>query len=223
MVNTPATAAGEGGNQRQMKEIETSGKTVEEAIEAALRSLGTKREEVEIYILEEGSKGFLGLLGSRQARVKVVLPDSPEKVINDFLTRVLKAMNIEADIEIRQREGYFFVSFHGKELGILIGRRGDNLDALQYLCNLAVNRVLKNKVKIILDVEGYRKRREQTLINLARRLSARVKATGKRIVLEPMNPQERRVIHTALQNDNEILTFSEGQEPNRKIVIALRQ
>ncbi|MDK2817331.1 MAG: spoIIIJ-associated protein [Moorella sp. (in: firmicutes)] len=206
-----------------MKEIETSGKTVEEAIEAALRSLGTKREEVEIYILEEGSKGFLGLLGSRQARVKVVLPDSPEKVINDFLTRVLKAMNIEADIEIRQREGYFFVSFHGKELGILIGRRGDNLDALQYLCNLAVNRVLKNKVKIILDVEGYRKRREQTLINLARRLSARVKATGKRIVLEPMNPQERRVIHTALQNDNEILTFSEGQEPNRKIVIALRQ
>ncbi|WP_406677373.1 RNA-binding cell elongation regulator Jag/EloR [Moorella sp. ACPs] len=206
-----------------MKEIETSGKTVEEAIEAALRSLGAKREEVEIYILEEGSKGFLGLLGSRQARVKVVLPDSPEKVINDFLTRVLKAMNIEAGIEIRQREGYFFVSFHGKDLGILIGRRGDNLDALQYLCNLAVNRVLKNKVKIILDVEGYRKRREQTLINLARRLSARVKATGKRIVLEPMNPQERRVIHTALQNDSEILTFSEGQEPNRKIVIALRQ
>ncbi|QGP91931.1 hypothetical protein MGLY_12800 [Neomoorella glycerini] len=205
-----------------MKEIETSGKTVEEAIEAALKSLGAKREEVEIYILEEGSKGFLGLLGSRQARVKVVLPDSPEEVINDFLTKVLKAMHVTAGIEIRQREGYYFVSFHGKDLGILIGRRGDNLDALQYLCNLAVNRVLKNKVKIVLDVEGYRKRREQTLINLARRLSARVKATGKRVVLEPMNPQERRVIHTALQNDNEILTFSEGQEPNRKVVIALR-
>ncbi|KYH33756.1 RNA-binding cell elongation regulator Jag/EloR [Neomoorella mulderi] len=205
-----------------MKEIETSGKTVEEAIEAALKSLGAKREEVEIYILEEGSKGFLGLLGSRQARVKVVLPDSPEEVINDFLTRVLKAMHVAAGIEIRQREGYYFVSFHGKDLGILIGRRGDNLDALQYLCNLAVNRVLKNKVKIVLDVEGYRKRREQTLINLARRLSARVKETGKRVVLEPMNPQERRVIHTALQNDSEILTFSEGQEPNRKVVIALR-
>ncbi|WP_258361118.1 RNA-binding cell elongation regulator Jag/EloR [Moorella sulfitireducens (nom. illeg.)] len=206
-----------------MKEIEASGKTVEEAIEAALKSLGAKKEEVEITILEEGSKGFLGLLGSRQARVKVVLPDSPEKLINDFLSKVLKAMNIEAGIEIRQREGYYFVSFHGKDLGIIIGRRGDNLDALQYLCNLAVNRVLKNKVKIILDVGGYRKRREQTLINLARRLSARVKATGKKVVLEPMNPQERRVIHTALQNDSEILTFSEGQEPNRKIVIALRQ
>ncbi|MEW8959730.1 hypothetical protein MHLNE_26190 [Moorella humiferrea] len=206
-----------------MKEIEATGKTVEEAIEAALKSLGARRDEVEIYVLEEGSKGFLGLLGSRQARVKVVLPDKPEDVITDFLTRVLKAMNVEAGIEIRQREGYYFVSFHGKDLGLLIGRRGDNLDALQFLCNLAVNKVLKNKIKIILDAEGYRKRREQTLINLARRLSARVKATGKRIVLEPMNPQERRVIHTALQNDSEILTFSEGQEPNRKIVIALRQ
>ncbi|AKX95381.1 RNA-binding cell elongation regulator Jag/EloR [Neomoorella thermoacetica] len=205
-----------------MKEIEVSGKTVEEAIENALKSLGAKREEVEISILEEGSKGFLGLLGSRQARVKVVLPDSPEKVINDFLSKVLADMQIEAGIEIRPREGYYFVSFHGKDLGILIGRRGETLDALQYLTNLAVNRILQNKIRIILDVEGYRKRREQTLINLARRLSNRVKETGNRIVLEPMNPQERRVIHTALQNDSQILTFSEGQEPNRKVVIALR-
>lgn len=205
-----------------MKEIEVSGKTVEEAIENALKSLGAKREEVEISILEEGSKGFLGLLGSRQARVKVVLPDSPEKVINDFLSKVLADMQIEAGIEIRPREGYYFVSFHGKDLGILIGRRGETLDALQYLTNLAVNRILQNKIRIILDVEGYRKRREQTLINLAQRLSNRVKETGNRIVLEPMNPQERRVIHTALQNDSQILTFSEGQEPNRKVVIALR-
>ncbi|APC09718.1 RNA-binding cell elongation regulator Jag/EloR [Neomoorella thermoacetica] len=205
-----------------MKEIEVSGKTVEEAIENALKSLGAKREEVEISILEEGSKGFLGLLGSRQARVKVVLPDNPEKVINDFLSKVLADMQIEAGIEIRPREGYYFVSFHGKDLGILIGRRGETLDALQYLTNLAVNRILQNKIRIILDVEGYRKRREQTLINLARRLSNRVKETGNRIVLEPMNPQERRVIHTALQNDSQILTFSEGQEPNRKVVIALR-
>ncbi|MDN5325330.1 MAG: spoIIIJ-associated protein [Moorella sp. (in: firmicutes)] len=205
-----------------MKEIEVSGKTVEEAIENALKSLGAKREEVEVSILEEGSKGFLGLLGSRQARVKVVLPDSPEKVINEFLTKVLADMHIEAGIEIRPREGYYFVSFHGKDLGILIGHRGETLDALQYLTNLAVNRILQNKIRIILDVEGYRKRREQTLINLARRLSNRVKETGNRIVLEPMNPQERRVIHTALQNDSQILTFSEGQEPNRKVVIALR-
>ncbi|MGI9860640.1 RNA-binding cell elongation regulator Jag/EloR [Moorella naiadis] len=205
-----------------MKEIEVSGRTVEEAITNALKSLQAKREEVEVTILEEGSKGFLGLLGSRQARVKVVLPDSPEKVINDFLSKVLADMHIQARMELRPREGYYFVSFHGQDLGILIGRRGETLDALQYLTNLAVNRILEHKIKIILDVEGYRKRREQTLINLARRLSNRVKETGNRIVLEPMNPQERRVIHTALQNDSQILTFSEGQEPNRKVVIALR-
>jgi len=205
-----------------MKEIEVSGKTVEEAIAAALKSLQATREEVEVIILEERSKGFLGLLGSRQARVKVVLTDSPEKIISDFLGKVLADMHIQAGVELRPREGYYFVSVHGQDLGILIGRRGETLDALQYLTNLAVNRVLQNKIKIIIDVEGYRKRREQTLINLARRLSNRVKETGNRIVLEPMNPQERRIIHTALQNDNQILTFSEGQEPNRKVVIALR-
>lgn len=205
-----------------MKEIEVSGRTVEEAIATALKSLQAKREEVEVTVLEEGSKGFLGLLGSRQARVKVVIPDNPEKVINDFLNKVLADMHIKAGVELRPRDGYYFVSFHGQDLGILIGRRGETLDALQYLTNLAVNRVLEHKIKVILDVEGYRKRREQTLINLARRLSNRVKETGNRIVLEPMNPQERRVIHTALQNDSQILTFSEGQEPNRKVVIALR-
>ncbi|BCV23211.1 RNA-binding cell elongation regulator Jag/EloR [Moorella sp. Hama-1] len=205
-----------------MKEIEASGRSVEEAIATALKSLQATREEVEVTVLEEGSKGFLGLLGSRQARVKVVLPDSPEKVINDFLSKVLADMHIQAGMELRPRDGYYFVSFHGQDLGILIGRRGETLDALQYLTNLAVNRILEHKIKIILDVEGYRKRREQTLINLARRLSNRVKETGNRIVLEPMNPQERRVIHTALQNDSQILTFSEGQEPNRKVVIALR-
>jgi len=205
-----------------MKEIEAKGKTVEEAIENALEVLGVKREEVEISVLEEGSKGFFGILGSRQARVKVVLPDSPEKVISDFLNKVIRNMNLKAGMEIRAREGYYFVSLYGREMGILIGRRGDTLDALQYICNLAVNRQLKNKVKVVIDIEGYRKRREQTLISLARRLSARVKETGKKIVLEPMNSQERRIIHTALQNENEIYTFSEGKEPNRKIVISLR-
>lgn len=205
-----------------MKEIEASGKTVEEAIENALKVLGAKREEVEVNVLEEGNKGFFGLLGLRQSRVKVVLPDSPEKLISSFLNKVIKNMNLQAGMEIREREGYYFVSLYGKEMGILIGRRGDTLDALQYICNLAVNRQLKNKVKIVIDIEGYRKRREQTLISLARRLSAKVKATGKKVILEPMNSQERRIIHTALQNENEIYTFSEGKEPNRKVVIALR-
>jgi len=206
-----------------MKEVETYGRTVEEAVENALKELGANRDEVEITVLEEGNKGFLGLLGSRQAKVKVTFLEKPEVLIEKFVYDVLRDMNIKADIEIKERNGSYFVSFHGKDLGILIGRRGDTLDALQYLCNLAVNRKLKNKIKIFMDVEGYRKRREQTLNNLARRLSAKVKESRKNIVLEPMTPQERRIIHTALQNDDEILTFSEGQEPNRKVVIALRK
>ncbi|HBT48156.1 MAG TPA: protein jag [Peptococcaceae bacterium] len=206
-----------------MKEVEMAGKTVEEAVEAALRVLGAGREEVQVEVLEEGSKGLFGFLGSRQARVRVILPDDPEKLIKEFLEGVLKAMAVQAGIEIRRRDDYLLVSFHGRDVGILIGRRGETLNALQYLTNLAVNRALKGKVKVVLDAEGYRKRREQALIRLARRLSERVKRTGNRVVLEPMTPQERRVIHTALQNDSRVITFSEGEEPNRKVVIALRR
>ncbi|MGB9858490.1 MAG: RNA-binding cell elongation regulator Jag/EloR [Moorellaceae bacterium] len=206
-----------------MREVEMTGRTVEEAIEAALKVLGVQREEVRVQVLEEGSKGFLGLLGSRQARVKVILPDNPEKIIKEFLERVLEAMALKAGIEIRRREEYFLVSFHGRDLGVLIGRRGETLNALQYLTNLAVNRMLEQKIKIVLDVEGYRRRREQALVRLAKRLSEKVKRTGNRVVLEPMTAQDRRIIHTALQNDAQIVTFSEGEEPNRKVVISLRR
>ncbi|GFN23106.1 RNA-binding cell elongation regulator Jag/EloR [Thermanaeromonas sp. C210] len=206
-----------------MKEVEMAGKSVEEAVEAALRVLGAGREEVQVEVLEEGSKGLFGFLGSRQARVRVILPDNPEKLIKEFLEGVLKAMAVQAGIEIRRREEYFLVSFHGRDLGVLIGRRGETLNALQYLTNLAVNRALRDKVKVVLDAEGYRKRREQALVRLAKRLSERVKRTGNRIVLEPMTPQDRRVIHTALQNDSQVVTFSEGEEPNRKVVISLRR
>ncbi|MBE3580398.1 MAG: protein jag [Thermoanaerobacteraceae bacterium] len=206
-----------------MKEVEMAGKSVEEAVEAALRVLGAGREEVQVEVLEEGSKGLFGFLGSRQARVRVILPDNPEKLIKEFLEGVLKAMAVQAGIEVRRREEYFLVSFHGRDLGVLIGRRGETLNALQYLTNLAVNRALRDKVKVVLDAEGYRKRREQALVRLAKRLSERVKRTGNRIVLEPMTPQDRRVIHTALQNDSQVVTFSEGEEPNRKVVISLRR
>lgn len=224
MVLAQAAGADEGGSQRQMKEVEMTGRTVEEAVEAALKVLGARREEVEVRVLEEGSKGFLGLLGTRQAKVKVVLPDSPEKIIKEFLERVLQVMALQAGIEIRRRDEYFLVSFHGRDLGVLIGRRGETLNALQYLTNLAVNRILGHqKIKIVLDAEGYRKRREQALVRLARRLSEKVKRTGNKVVLEPMTPQDRRIIHTALQHDSQIVTFSEGEEPNRKVVISLRR
>lgn len=200
-----------------------TGRTVEEAIEAALRALGARRDEVEIEVLEEGSKGFLGLLGSRQARVRVSLLENPERAIKGFLEKVLSAMALEAGVEVRRREDYFLVSFYGRDLGLLIGRRGETLNALQYLTNLAVSRMIGERVRIVLDAEGYRKRREQALVRLARRLSERVKRTGNKVVLEPMTPQERRIIHTALQNDSQVVTYSEGEEPNRKVVICLRK
>ncbi|MDN5346573.1 MAG: spoIIIJ-associated protein [Clostridia bacterium] len=206
-----------------MREIESSGRTVEEAIEAALKELGAKREEVEVQILEEGNRGFLGLLGSRLARVRVVLPDSPADHVRSFLREILSAMGVSAELEIRHREGYIFCTIHGRDLGILIGRRGETLDALQYLVNLAVNKLIRDRIKIVLDVEGYRRKREQALIRLAKRLSEKVKSTGNRVILEPMTPHERRIIHTALQNDQQIYTFSEGEEPYRKVVISLRR
>ncbi|MCG0277066.1 MAG: protein jag [Thermanaeromonas sp.] len=206
-----------------MRAVEMTGRTVEEAIEAALRALGARRDEVEIEVLEEGSKGFLGLLGSRQARVRVSLLENPERAIKGFLEKVLSAMALEAGVEVRRREDYFLVSFYGRDLGLLIGRRGETLNALQYLTNLAVSRMIGERVRIVLDAEGYRKRREQALVRLARRLSERVKRTGNKVVLEPMTPQERRIIHTALQNDSQVVTYSEGEEPNRKVVICLRK
>jgi len=208
---------------QELRVTEKAGKTVEEAISTALAELGLTREEAEIEILEEPSKGIFGLIGSRPARVRVKEKLQPDKVACQFLQEVLRAMQIAAEVKVNKENEGFYISFYGKDLGILIGRRGETLDALQYLVNLAVNRRLEEKVKIFLDVEEYRRRREETLIKLAQRLSDKVKRTKKHIVLEPMNSLERRVIHTALQNDPAVYTFSQGNEPYRKVVISPRK
>lgn len=204
----------------EVKEIEKTGKTIDEAVEIALAELGINREDAEIEVLEEGNKGLFGIIGSRAAKVRVKENRRPEKVISAFLDEVFAAMGIEADLDFTQNEDQYYVSFKGKDLGILIGRRGDTLDALQYLVNLVVNRQMEKRVKIILDVEEYRRRREETLVRLAERLSEKVRRTKRNVVLEPMNPHERRVIHTALQNDASVFTFSQGNEPFRKVVIS---
>ncbi|MBS3976655.1 MAG: protein jag [Syntrophomonadaceae bacterium] len=201
-----------------MKSIEKQGKTVEEALNAALKDLQAEKEEVEYQVLEEPSKGLFGIL-ARMARVKVTLKESPAKLAKKFVQEVFKEMEIEAQTEVQVNGDLITLTFHGDGLGILIGRRGETLDALQYLVNLAVNRRLEKRVRIILDVEGYRLRREETLIRLAQRLSEKAKRTGQKILLEPMNPHERRIIHTALQNDRLVNTMSEGEEPFRKVVI----
>ncbi|MCD5405809.1 MAG: protein jag [Desulfotomaculum sp.] len=203
-----------------MKELEVSGRTVEDALRSALLRLGVSREEVDYEVIDEGSKGLFGIFGARTAKIRVVVKQNPVDKLVKFLKEVTIAMGLLIDVEVSVKEGTISANIKGENLGVLIGRRGETLDALQYLSNLVVNKNSEAKQKIILDIEGYRNRRKNTLQKLALRLADKVRKQGKSIVLEPMNAQERRVIHTTLQSRDDIYTFSEGEEPYRKIVIA---
>lgn len=218
-----------------MKILERTGKTIDDAIDAALVELGCSREEVEIEILTMPSKGIFGI-GSKDAVVRVSMEEkeavAPVAVVEegsatafaiDFLSTIFKKFDLDVKINPFEGEEFITLDLVGKDLGILIGRRGETLDALQYLTNLTVARHFEERSKFILDVEGYRAKREETLGRLANKLAQRVKETGKNMSLEPMSPYERRIIHTVLQNDAEVRTFSEGEEPYRKVVIAKKK
>ena len=206
-----------------MKVVEKAAITIEEAIEACLLELDIKKDQAIIEILEEPGKKLLGLFGTKMAKVRVSYEDDPGIIACEFLKNLTSAMSVKADFEISKSDGHTVVNITGTDLGILIGRRGDTLEALQFLTNLAVAKKLADRSRIVIDVEGYRKRREETLISLAKRLADRVKKSGNRVVLEPMSPQERRIIHTALQNEWNVSTYSEGEEPNRRVVISLKR
>ena len=206
-----------------MRVAEKTGKTVEEAIAAGVLELGVDRNRVTIEVLEEpAKKGLFGLFGTRPGRVRISYEDDPGRLAANFIHEICQAMGVNANTKASKDGEHWHIDITGPELGILIGRRGDTLDALQYLTNLAVARKLSERVRLIVDVEGYRLRREDTLVRLAKRLSEKVKRTGMRIVLEPMNPHERRIIHTSLQNEARIATFSEGDDPNRRVIITLK-
>ncbi|NMB46905.1 MAG: protein jag [Firmicutes bacterium] len=209
-----------------MKSIERSAKTVEDAIAEALEELQASREDVDIEVLDEGAKAFLGLIGGKQARVRVTLRDKrAEKgeAAVEFLQSMLGRMGLVCEVDyFWEEEDVLKIEIQGDELGLVIGRRGETLDALQYLVSLAMNRN-GDWIRIILDAEGYRGRREETLRNLALRLADRVKRTGRRAVLDPMNAMERRIIHLTLQEDESIHTHSEGVAPYRKVIIAPRR
>lgn len=211
-----------------MKTIEKIASTVESAIESGLLELGIKRDQAEIEVLEkEGRRGFLGLFGMKMARVRIsCLEETPAVAKEDagelachFLKDMIDAMNVEAELEVLRKDDKLTVNITGEDLGMLIGRRGDTLEAIQFLTNLAVSKKMAERKRVIVDIEGYRKRREETLTRLAYKLADKAKKTGNRVVLEPMSPQERRIIHMALQNELTIATYSEGQEPNRRVVI----
>lgn len=203
-----------------MKVVEKVAKNIDEAVELGLQELGVLRDEVTIEVVEEPSKGLFGLIGTRPAKVKLTLKDNPAERADRLLKSIFKAMDIPVEVQVRDQDQLLIVNMEGPDLGVLIGRRGETLDSLQYLVNLAVNKNQEQRRKVILDVEGYRQRREETLQKLAARLADKAKQRGRSVVLEPMNSQERRIIHTALQARDDIYTFSEGEEPFRKIVIS---
>lgn len=195
------------------------GKSLDDAINEGLKELGLSRDEAEIEIIEEGSKGFLGL-GAKEACVRIYGKISPEKRAVTFLSSMVSRIcdDVEYDVET-DSEGRVVITMSGPNMGILIGRHGDTLDALQYLTSLYINKISKEYVKIVLDTENYRAKRKETLIKLARRLGSQVVKTGQSITLEPMSPGERRIIHSTLQNNKLIQTVSVGEEPNRRVVI----
>ena len=204
-----------------LKKIEKSAKSKEEALELALLELGATEEDVEVTVVEEGAKGFLGL-GSKEAVVTVELKDVQAFRAKKFLTDVFAGMNLEVKIETKRTENGILVELSGDNMGIVIGKRGETLDGLQYLTSLVVNKgVLKDEyAKVTLDTENYREKRNEALIALSQRLADKVTRTGKKYTLEPMNPYERRIIHANLQASETVTTFSVGEDPYRKVVIA---
>ena len=208
-----------------VEQIEVTGKTLEEARQAALEQLGVAENMIIFEIIEEPSKGFLGMFGGKPARIRATVKElEPVEKGEKFLKDIFAAMNLEVTIEHNETSDGHVFNLIGDNLGILIGKHGQTLDSLQYLSNLAANKgVAEDKVRIILDIESYRSRREDTLRRLAMRLADKVRRTGERIVLEPMNRHERKIIHMALQDNYKIATYSAGDEPYRKVVIELKR
>jgi len=203
------------------KSIEISAKTEDEAIESALEQLGLTRDEVSVEIVERAKTGFLGLK-STPAIVKVIYEAKEDRIdrVETFLTGLLKRMDVEAGVEVTEGDGSVNVVMTGKDPGALIGRRGETLDAIQHLTNYVVNRGGTGRVRVNLDAENYRQRRNETLEHLAARTAGKVVKYRRNMTLDPMNAYERHVIHTALQNYENISTYSVGNEPNRRIVVA---
>lgn len=249
--------------------VETTGKTVEEALAAALAELQTTKDNVDVEILEEAKDALFGLFGGRKAKIRVTVKASAEEAVaetlveepsatedkqepvaekavsaeeskpakktgsndeaitmaKEFLVKIFDSMKIKVVMEkfVHKEDGVVTFKLHGPDMGILIGKHGQTLDALQYLTNLVANKHSAEHMRVMIDIEDYRERRSQTLTRLALRLADKVKRSGERVVLEPMNPHERKIIHMALQDDHRVNTLSEGEDPYRRVVIELKK
>ena len=209
-----------------MEYKEFQGKNVDEAITNACVALGITADKLKYEVVEKGSGGFLGI-GSRQAVIKAKKTETVDEIAREFLEQVLSAMEITAEINIEmeesEKENIININVVGDDMGILIGKRGQTLDSLQYLVSLVVNKESEKFNRVKLDTENYRERRKATLENLAKNIAVKVKRIKRPVALEPMNPYERRIIHSALQNDKYCTTKSEGEEPYRHVVVILKK
>ena len=207
-----------------MEYIEVSAKTVDDAITEASIKLGTSSDKIEYEVIEKGSAGFLGI-GSRNAVIKACKKFTVEGEVLEFLNNVFSAMDMEVEVlvTVNETNRQIDVELKGDDMGVLIGKRGQTLDSLQYLTSLASNKNTESYYKVKVDTEDYRKRRKETLENLARNIAYKVKKTRRPVALESMNPFERRIIHSALQNDRYVTTHSEGDEPYRHVVVTLKR
>lgn len=224
-----------------MSETVKKGKTVEEAIALALEELGIDREDAQIEILDEGNKGIFGIIGSKEAEVRVSCKDNSNKekaddyshssfdnethskakeYAEEFLGALFEKMGIDVKIDITEEDGRLDINFSGDRMGLLIGRRGETLMAIQYLTSLAVNRKSEDYVSVSVDTENYKEKREETLIKLARKTADKAIKYRRSFALDPMSPYERRIIHSCLQGYGQINTYSKGEDPNRRVVIS---
>lgn len=209
-----------------MEMITVTAKTVDDAVVQAAVKLGVSSDKLQYEVIEKGSTGLLGgLIGAKPAIIRAKKVETIDEKAEEFLTSVFDAMGlqVEIDAKLNEEEKELDVNLSGEEMGILIGKRGQTLDSLQYLVSLVVNKESDDYLRVKLDTENYRERRKETLETLAKNIAYKVKRTRRSVALEPMNPYERRIIHSAIQNDKYVFTRSEGEEPFRHVVIALKK
>lgn len=207
-----------------MEYIDITAKTVNDAITEACQRFLVTSDKLDYIVVEEGSSGFLGI-GSKPAVIKARIKGTVADKAKDFLKEVFDAMNMVVVVNAKYDEDSrnLNIDLSGDEMGVLIGKRGQTLDSLQYLVSLVVNKETDEYIRVKVDTEDYRNRRRETLENLAKNIAYKVKRTRRPVSLEPMNPYERRIIHSVLQNDKYVTTYSEGEEPFRKVVVALKK
>lgn len=205
-----------------MVSCKETGNSVEEAIDKALKKLDLSRQDAEINIIDEGSKGFLGIIGGKDAVVEVTKKVIPSEIGKNFLEDIFSSSDLDVEVEYidtKSNNKQIYFNLSSSELGLVIGHRGETLDALQYLTSLAVNRETEEYFRIMLDAEGYRERRKETLERLANKMKNKALETGRKVMLDPMPPHERRIIHLAIKEDDRVKSYSEGEEPFRKVMI----